>query len=73
MPGDELCHLKHSNLLLASKKGQELLICNDVALVGWVLKIVLLDVDPYLLNYFTTAHRALAYDGLKLFAKLHGL
>ncbi len=62
---DELRHLEHRDFCLSSEHRLELVIREDVALVARVLKVVLLDVFPHLLNYLRAGHRACADDCLE--------
>ncbi len=50
MLGDELSHLKHVDDGLATEDCFEVGVSIDIALVGRILKIVLLDIDPQLLD-----------------------
>ena len=50
MLGDELRHFKHVDLSLTAEQRFELSICIDVALILLILKIVLLDVFPWLVD-----------------------
>jgi len=65
VPGDELGHLEHRDLILAVEEGAELVVCLDIALILRVLEIVLLNVYPELLNDLGAGHRALPDDGLE--------
>lgn len=56
MRGDEFRHLEHSHLVL-SEDGAKLIVSEDISLVLRVLKIVLLDVFPKLLNDFRSRER----------------
>jgi len=70
---DQLGHLEHGHLALAPKEGFELIVGEDIALVGGVLEVVFLDVDPELFNDLATGHRARAYDRLELGREVKGL
>src|SRR4051794_37316783 len=56
-----LVHLEHGALVLAEDLLQ-LVVGEDLALVLWVLKVVLLDVVPYLADHLTARQRAGADD-----------
>ena len=66
--GDELRHLEHRHFAL-TEDSLQLLIREDVALVGWILKVVLLDVDPKLFDYFGSGHRAGTHNRLQFRGK----
>ena len=70
---DEFRHLEHGDLAFAAKKRLELVICQDVALVGRILEVVRLDVDPDLLHDLSAGHRPLADDCLKLRSEIERL
>ena len=53
---NQACHLKHGNLNFA-EDFFELGIGIDHALVDFILKFVLLDVDPQLLDHFSACQR----------------
>ena len=57
MRGNELRHLEHVNLVLAPKDDAELVVCDDLPLVRWVLEILPLDVLPELLHNLTARKR----------------
>ena len=63
--GDELRHLEHRDLALVVEERLQLVIREDVALIGRILKVILLDIFPKLLNDFGAGHRPRADDGLK--------
>jgi len=48
MPGNQLCHLKHADLLFAVENGFQGLISIDEGLFLCVLQLVLFDIDPEL-------------------------
>lgn len=73
MSRNELRHFEHGHFLLAAKDSQELLIREDVALVLRVLEVVLLDVDPDLLNDFRAGHRTLSDNCFQFRRKVHWL
>lgn len=55
---DELRHLEHGHFSLPAENGLELIIREDVALVGGILQVVLLNVLPDLFRDFRARHRA---------------
>lgn len=65
MRRDELRHLKHRHFALAAEDGLQLVIREDVALVCWVLKVMLLDIHPKLLDHLGSRHRACADNRLQ--------
>ena len=73
MAGYEFGHLKHRYFALSSKNRLQLGISKDVPLVLGILKVILLYIDPYLLNDLTARHRTLAYDCLELRREVHWL
>jgi len=73
MRRDEFGHLEHCNFTLATEHYLELVIREDVALVRRVLKVVLLDVDPKLLDYFGSRHRAGTDDRFQFWREGKGL
>ena len=73
MARDELGHLEHGHLALAAKQRLKLVVGQNIALIGRVLEVVLLDVLPHLLNDLTAGHRSLADDRLKLGVELQRL
>ena len=71
MRRDEFRHLKHRYLALTTEYHLQFVIGQNIALVGWILEIVLLDVVPEALHHLSASHRPLAYDCLKLGGKVH--
>ena len=57
MTRNEFRHFKHGDLFLATENGFQLVICVDIAFVGFILQLVLLDVIP---NFFVTSVRGIA-------------
>ena len=53
---DRLGHLKHVQLF-AAENGLQLVISEDLALVRWILKLILLDVRPNLFRDLTARKR----------------
>ena len=51
--GDELGHLEHGHLALATKDSFQCCVSIDVGLLGLVLETILFDVFPKLLGHFT--------------------
>lgn len=70
---DELRHFKHAHLTLAPENLLERCVSIDVALILRILKVVLLDIYPELLNYLRARHRALADNLCKLIAHIERL
>src|SRR3989344_5608260 len=70
---DEFRHLKHRYLAFAAEKRLQLVVRQDIALVGGILKVIGLDVDPNLLHDPAAGHRALAYNRLQLGSKVERL
>src|SRR5579884_2057494 len=68
---DELGHLEHRDLALATEDGLELVVGVDHATLFRVLKPVALDVLPELLRDLRARHRAVAHDSGKLSVGLH--
>ena len=62
MRRDELRHLEHRHFALAAEDRLQLVIRENISLIRWVLQVILLDVDPKLLNHFGSWHRTLAHD-----------
>src|SRR2546427_8752077 len=62
----QLVHLEHADLLLAAEDRPELGVGVDHPTVGLVLKAVLLDVDPHLLDDLRARERLGADDLRKL-------
>src|ERR1700732_5560477 len=50
---NEFGHFKHCYFFFAAKDSLQFFISNDVALVGWILKILGLDIFPDLLGHFS--------------------
>ena len=73
MSRDELRHLEHGHFALAAEDNLQLRIGENVALVGWVLEIVLLDVFPEFLHDLPAGHRSLAGDLLEFRGEGHRL
>lgn len=67
---DELRHLEHCHLALTAEDWLQLVIREDVALVRRILEIMLLDVDPKLLDHFGSRHWALPDDRLQFRSEL---
>ena len=70
MRGDQFGHLKHIDFAFAAKNRLQFVVGDDIALVGRVLEVVLLNVRPQLLYDLSTGHWALAYDRLEFFRKI---
>jgi len=64
--GDELRHLEHGHLCLATENYFQLFVREDVALVCRILQVLALYVRPELLYDLTAGHRTLAYDCLEI-------
>ena len=63
---DELRHLEHRDLVFAVENLLQFFIREDVPLVRRILKIVLLDVFPKLLDHLRAGHRARTDDCLEI-------
>ena len=62
MRRDELRHLEHRDFALPAEDGFQLVIREDIAFVCRILKIILLDVFPKLLDHFGSRERPRADD-----------
>ena|SRR3989344_254106 len=62
---DELCHLEHRDLALAAEDSLQLVVGEDIPLIRRILKVILLDVDPELLDHFSPRERTFADDRLQ--------
>ena len=72
MSVDELRHLEHGHFVFA-EDSPEVIVSQDVTLVGRVLEILLLDVGPDLLRHFRTGHRPGTYHDREFSADFHRL
>jgi hypothetical protein len=70
--GEELGHTEGTDLVASEDLGH-LLVGDEELLVLGILKVVLLDVSPQLLDAFSAAGLFLADDVSELSAELHGL
>ncbi len=73
MLGNQLRHLEHIDRPLATKNRFEIGIGVDIALVAWILKIVLFDINPELLYHLGTRHRSGSNHLCQISANLHWL
>src|SRR5690349_8349289 len=69
---DEPGHLEHRDLT-ASENRAEVFVSVDHAAILGILQTLTLDVTPQFLGYFSAWHRATAYYGGELAARLHRL
>src|SRR5260221_3983822 len=63
MPGEVLVHLEHADRGLAAEHRLELGVSQDLALVGGILQVVLLDVGPDLRDHLASRDLAPTNDG----------
>ena len=70
---NEFRHLEHCDFTLAAEHLLQLVVSLDVALVGRILEIILLNVLPNLLSNFRTRHRTGPHDCLQFGRKGHWL
>lgn len=72
MGANELRHFEHVDGVLA-ENGFEGLIAVDIALVGWILQVLALDIGPELLCDLGARHRTGTYYDCEFWADFHRL
>lgn len=73
MRTDKLRHLEHRDLALTAEDLLQLLIRQDIALIGRILEVILLDVYPKLFYHLSSRHRTFPDDRFEVGREIEGL